>query len=234
MLSRQRQRPATLVDPTDPGQTGVFSDPANQFAEIYGSAKVGEARMFVVAMVAVSVAVIASVGMVITAQNNVAIPFYVPVSNDLGVVSRPVRMENVTPDQAVMKAELGKWATKVFTIDAALTPQHFREANLWTKGLGTSQFTEFRVKQNVVERMTKDASLQRRVDIKAVDVSQPGIAFVHLRTQEAQGNNANAATASYRLTLKYERVPPKTEEEIQFNPLGIYITSMNVVEEAGK
>ena len=195
---------------------------------------VGQQRMFVVADLMTLVAVVAIVGIIFQAQNNVAVPWIVEVSRDQGVVAKPVRVENIRPSESVIKAELGRWAVKVFTIDAQRSNLMFRDANLWTKGLGTAQFTEFRVKQNVVERMTKDSSLQRTVEIKSVDASQSGVAFVFLKTQEAQGTNANAAATSYRLTLKYEIVPPKSEEEIQTNPLGIYITSMNVSEEGAR
>ncbi len=134
----------------------------------------------------------------------------------------------------MIKAELAKWTQKVFTIDSTLTPQLFREANVMTKGLGTAQFTEFRVKENVIERMTKDASFQRKAEIRSVDASQPGVAFVFVSTQEAQGTNSNAGSASYRVTLKYELLPPRKEQDILSNPLGLFITSMNVTEEGAR
>ena len=100
-----------------------------------------------------------------------------------------------------------------------------------TKGLGTQQFTEFRVKQNVIDRVTKDSTLQRKVTVSSVDVSQAGIAFIFLSTQEAHGTDANTGSARFRITLKYELVPPDTESALLANPLGIYITSLNVIEE---
>jgi len=102
-----------------------------------------------------------------------------------------------------------------------------------TKGLGEAQFTEFRITQNVVERMTKDPTLQRKASVASVDVSQRGVAFVFVSTQEARGTSANAATSRFRMTLKFELETPKTEAEILANPLGIYVTSMNVSEEGG-
>jgi len=73
--------------------------------------------------------------------------------------------------------------------------------------------------------------LQRRATVNSVDVSQAGVAFIFLSTQEAQGSNANSATGAYRVTLKYEIIPPNTEADILVNPLGLYITSMNVTDE---
>ncbi len=209
---------------------GLYSEAANEFVEIYGRSKVGEQRMFLIAIASIGLAVAAFAMYVMNSRSNIAVPWYVPV-NERGVMSKPVRIEAVRPADAVVKAELARWITKVFTIDRQLSQKLFGEANVMTRGLGTEQFTEFRVKQNVTERMTKDATLQRRATVNSVDVSQPGVAFIFLTTQEAQGTNANSASGSYRVTLKYEIIPPSTEADILVNPLGLYITSMNVADE---
>lgn len=187
--------------------------------------------MFVVVILTIGLAVCAVVLLFINAQKSVAIPWLVEVNAEVGVVNKPVRIEAIKPSQAVIKAELSRWITKIFTIDNIQTPQLFREANTMTKGLGTQQFTEFRVKQNVIERVTKDSTLQRKVTVSSVDVSQAGIAFIFLSTQEAHGTDANTGSARFRITLKYELVPPDTERALLANPLGIYITSLNVIEE---
>lgn len=232
MFTKRKHQPNPAVSLSAPA--GVFDDAKGEFAEIYGTALVGGRRMFLLALIMGVVALAAVLGMWSLGGSNVAVPWIVEVSREQGVVSKPVRIENMRPADAFIQAELGKWATKVFTIDSALSNRLFSEANTWTKGLGTSQFTEFRVKQNVIDRMTKDPTLQRTVEVQSVDSSQPGVAFIFLRTQEAYGSNANAARSNFRVTVKYELVPPTTSAEIQANPLGIFITSMNVTEEGGK
>ena len=117
--------------------------------------------MFLLAGGAVCVTGVAIVALFLISQKSVAVPWLVEVSDTNGIVSKPVRIERVRPSDAVIKAELARWATKVFTIDKLLTPRYFREANVMTKGLGEAQFTEFRITQNVVDRMAKDATLQR-------------------------------------------------------------------------
>jgi type IV secretion system protein VirB5 len=210
---------------------GLYRDPKREFAEIYGGAMVGQHRMFLVSLLCVLLALGSFVAYVLNTRNNVAVPWLVEVNQTQGVINKPVRIEPVKPSDAVLKAELGRWVTKVFTIDRQLTQKLFGEANVMTRGLGTEQFTEFRVKQGITERLNKDASLQRRVPEVSVDVSQPGIAFIFLKTQESQGTTANSASASYRVTLKYELIPPSTEADILANPLGLYVTSLNVIEE---
>lgn len=213
--------------------SGVFDDAVDEFAEIYGSAKVAQQRMFMLAVLGVALAAGALIALWNISQKSVAVPWLVEVNPLTGVINKPVRIESVRPSDAVVKAEIAKWVTKVFTIDASLTPRYFREANQMTKGLGEAQFTEFRVKQDVIDRMTRDPSLQRKPTVTSVDVSQSGVAFVFVATQEAQGTNANSVSAKFRVTVKYEFIPPQTEADILKNPLGLYITSMNVSEEGG-
>lgn len=224
---------AALVNPSlgMRSPSGVHDDASGKFAEIYGGATVAQHRMFLVAAGAVVVALVSVVSLFSVARNNVAIPLVVEVAPGIGVVNKPVRIESVRPSDAVLKAELARWAVKVFTIDKELSPRYFREANAMTKGLGESQFTEFRIEQGVVERMTKDATLQRIPTVTSVDVSQPGVAFIFVTAKEARANTADAGSTQFRLTVKYEFIPPGTEAAIMVNPLGLFITSMNVSEE---
>ena len=214
-----------------PAPTGVHDEAAGKFAEIYGGAIVAQQRMFIVAMGSILLAIGCVAALFNVASNNVAVPVLVEVAPGVGVTNKPVRIEFVRPSESVLKAELARWAVKVFTIDRDLSPRYFREANVMTKGLGESQFTEFRVAQAVVERMAKDPSLQRIPTVTSVDTSQQGVAFIFVQTKEARGNTAVADTAQYRVTVKYELIPPATEEAIMANPLGLFITSMNVSEE---
>jgi type IV secretory pathway TrbF-like protein len=230
--SSKKNSPPLLA--TDPGRPdGMYEEVQQKFAEIYAGGAVNANRFFLMNIVLGLLLCGSLVGWFISAsKNNVAVPWLVEVNPETGTASRPVRVENVRPSEAVLKAQLADWTTKVFTIDKALTQGYFKAANIMTKGLGASQFAEFRVNQAVVERLAKEPYLQRLATVSSVDVaSQPGVAFIFVSTAESRGNNASAVTARWRVTLKYELISPKTEAEILANPLGIYVTSMNVSEE---
>jgi type IV secretory pathway TrbF-like protein len=231
--TKPKSKPLTLSE--IPGAPpGVFNDPAGEFAEVYGKSKVGEQRLFIVALLAIILSCGAVLALFITAQKSVTVPVLVEFNSDTGVVNKPVIIEHIRPTQAVIKAEIGRWATKILSIDSIQTPRMMREANAMTKGLGTQQYTEFRVKQNILERMTKDKTLERTVKVNSVDISQEGVAFVFVTTKEVKGTELNGPSARFRLTLKYELIPPQSEDEIMINPLGIYITAMNAIEEAAQ
>jgi type IV secretory pathway TrbF-like protein len=135
--------------------------------------------MFVIALMAIVLGMGAMIAMFINAQKSVAMPWIVEVNTTTGVVNKAVKIEAISPSQAVIKAELGRWSTKVFTLDKYLTPKYIREAHVMTKGLATNQFTEFRVAHKVYERIGKEVPVHRSVEITSVDTSsQPGMAFV--------------------------------------------------------
>jgi type IV secretory pathway TrbF-like protein len=209
----------------------MYDDAAGKFAEIYGPALVGNARMFVVACAALAVAVAAVGGMYQLSIKSTATPWLVEVSKDGGVLSKPVRIESIQPNRAVVKAELAKFIRQIFTLDIALTPRYFREANVMTSGLATTKFSEFRVLENVAQRLSKEPDMTRIPTVTSVDMSQEGIAFVFLSTEETRGAITGVAKSKWRVTLKYAMNPPKTEAEILENPLGLYITDLNITQE---
>lgn len=231
MFGRKKNtRQHTLAElPSAP--VGMYDEARDAFAEIYGSAMVGQARLFVVSCVMGAVAAVAVVGVILASNKNTAIPVLVETNAELGVVNKPVRIENIRPNAAVIKAELAKFATKVFTIDARLTPLYFREANVMTRGLATTQFSEFRISEDVLNRIAKEQAMSRTVSVNSVDTSQAGIAFVFLTTSENRQSSTGVVQLRWRVTLNYELTPPTTEAQILENPLGLFVTGMNIIRE---
>lgn len=210
---------------------GLFSEATDKFAEIYGSALVSQGRMFVLAVLMSLVAMFAVIAMFMLADKSTAVPWLVEFTEEGGIRNKPVKIESINPTQAVIKAELAKFIVNIFTIDKALTPRKFAEANVMTKGLATTQFTEFRASENVMQRLIKEPDVTRVANVSSVDVSTPGVAFVFLTTDEARGALTGMVKAKWRVTLKYELVPPKTEADLLANPLGLYVNAMNITQE---
>lgn len=227
--SKRAASPALSEHPERP--QGMYEEAKDQFVEIFGSSQVAAQRMFLAALLMGLVALVAVVGLYKVAQKSTVVPILVEVDPKTGTVNKPVRIESVRPNDAVIMAELGRWATKILTIDQVLSPLYFREAVVMTKDLGSSQYTDFRVSQKIVERMSKDKTLQRLATVSSVDISQPGVAFIFATTQESRGGSTGSDVARFRLTLKYELSPPRTLSDVMANPLGLYVTSMNVSEE---
>jgi len=211
----------------------AFGDGQGEFAEIYGSSKVASARFFILSLVAMGLALVAVGALLMLMPLKEVRPWVVEVNTTSGVVNRPVEVQKITPNVAVVKAELARWVEAVYTIDALRTPELYKYANSRSRDKAIGQFTEFRVRERTFERMQKEPGLVREVRVTSVDASQSGIAFVFLTTVERMGKEVSTAekTKNYRLTLHYQIDPAKSEIELLSNPLGIYVAFFNEAEE---
>jgi len=211
----------------------LYDEAAGKFSEIWGSATVGHTRMFVIAFLSVALA-IAAVGTVAALLPLKEIrPWIVEINPTSGVVSRPVQIERIDPNLAVVKSELARWAEAVYAIDPLRTSDALRWANERTADKALGQFTEFRVRERIYERMKREPDMVREVKITAVDATQRGTAFIFLTTTERVGSSSPTPdkVKRYRVTLNYRMVPPTEEEKLRANPLGLYVTFFSDAEE---
>ena len=211
----------------------AYEDGAQKFAEIYGSAMVNSGRMFVIAVIAILLAILA-VGAVmgLTPLKEVA-PYVIEVNSGTGLVNKPIEIQKITPNIAVVKAELAHWVEAVYAIDPLRTRDLYQYANVRARGKAIAQFSEFRVRERTFERLQKEQGLVREVQVTSVDASQNGVAFVFLKTRERTGNQSPDESKSrrFRLTIHYQLDPPTQEAELLANPLGVYVNYFNEIEE---
>lgn len=207
-------------------------DPKDEFAEIYGSAMLNSSRAFVLAGLLAVLAGGAVVGLYGVATSKVAIPWLVEYNSSGEMISKPVKLQIVTPPQAVVKAELAKWLEQVYTIDSKQTVRLFGEANRRASGKAIEQFRDFRVEQDIMRRLREQPDFIRVATVNSVDISQgEGLAFAYVSTKESAGTEAPGNPKTFRVTLQYQIRPPKTEAEIFANPLGLYVTFFNPIAE---
>ncbi|MDP3350471.1 MULTISPECIES: type IV secretion system protein [unclassified Hydrogenophaga] len=211
----------------------VFGDAAHQFGEIYGSSKVEATRWFLIAMLCLVLASSAVGALVLITPLKEVRPWVVEVNPTTGVVNRPVAVERIDPNLAVVKAELARWVEAVYAID----PQRSRESLRWAAeraaGKALGQFTEFRGRERIFERIRSEPEMVREVKITAVDASQRGTAFIFLTTTERVGSQPvnPEQVKRYRVTLNYQLTTATQEADLLENPLGIYVTYFSDAEE---
>lgn len=211
----------------------LYDDAAGKFAEIWGSAKVNEARMFIIAFGSVLMGLAGLGTALVVFPLKQIVPWVVEVNPGTGVVNRPIEIQRIEPNVAVIKSELARWAEAVYAIDPARSSELLRWANQRTADKAVGQFAEFRSRERIFERINREQDLVREVRVSSVDASRPGMAFIFLTTTERVGPAAPSAdkTKRWRITLNYKLVPAKQESEILSNPLGLYVTFFNDTEE---
>lgn len=224
LLGRKKQEDLAGL----PQSKHMYADPRDEFAEIYGSALVGQQRWFIVSLLMGVITLVSIFAYWQASRDKVAIPWLVEVNPATGTIARPVKMEAVTPNQAVIKAELAKWVEQAFTIDPKQSMQFLREATSKTNGKAVDQFRAFRVEHDIVNKINKEPNYLRFAKVATIDLTQRSLAFVYVKTHEVSypdGKEVNHK--SYRVRVDYALTPPKTEEEIFANPLGFVVTQFS-------
>lgn len=213
--------------------TSAYDDGANKFAEIYGSAMVNSGRLFVITVVSMLLAITAVGAVMVLTPLKEVTPYVIEVNSGSGLINKPIEVQKITPNIAVVKAELGRWAEAVYTIDPLRTNDLFKYANVRSRGKAIAQFAEFRAREQVFARLQREAGLVREVQVSSVDASQTGVAFIFLKTLERTGNQSaeDSKVKRYRLTLHYQLDSPREEAALLANPLGLYVNFFNEAEE---
>jgi type IV secretory pathway component VirB8 len=211
----------------------LYEQAEGKFAEIYGPALVAAQRSFLLAFgcVVLALASIAALAAVFPLKE--VRPWVVEVNPGTGVVHKPVQVDRVDPNMAVIKSELARWVEAVYMIDPLRTQEALRWANARAANKGVQQFAEFRAREKIYERMRAEPDMVREAKVTAVDASRKGTAFIYVTTTERVG--AAPPTPDkikrVRVTLNYALVPPTTEEALLANPLGLYVTFFSDAEE---
>jgi type IV secretory pathway component VirB8 len=211
----------------------VYEKGAAKFAEIYGSSKVEAARWFLMAILASLLAITAVATLAVVTPLKEVRPWVVEINPTTGIVNRPVQVERIDPNMAVVKAELARWVEAVYTIDPLRSSQLLRWANSRAADKAVGQFTEFRARERIFERIRGEADMVREVKVTAVDASVRGTAFIFITTTERVGSAPPAADKirRYRVTLNYRLTPATQEADLLANPLGILVTFFSDAEE---
>jgi type IV secretory pathway TrbF-like protein len=232
--TRTDRQPAAVYLKTAPNTpASLYEQAEGKFAEIYGSALVSANRSFLVAVgcIIVALASIASVATIFPLKE--VRPWVVEVNPTSGVVNKPVQIERIDPNTAVVKSELARWAEAVYMIDPLRSSEALRWANARTAEKAVGQFTEFRARERIYERMRTEPDMVREAKVAAVDVSRKGTAFIYVTTNErlAATGPEPAKSRRMRVTLNYRLVPPTQEADLLANPLGLYVTFFSDTEE---
>jgi type IV secretion system protein TrbF len=211
----------------------VLPGTAERFAEIYGSSKVQAQRWFLVAMASLALAFASLLGIVSLLPLKEVRPWVVEIEPATGLVNRPVEVIRVDPNAAVVKAELARWAEAVYTLDPLRSRELLRWANTRTADKAVAQFTEFRLRERIAERLSTEKQLVRQAKVTAVDASQNGTAFIFITTTERWGGPAPAGDVvrRFRVTVNYRLQVATQEADLLANPLGLFITHFADAEE---
>lgn len=159
-------------------------------------------------------------------------PYVVRVDDKTGAVqvSRQDEATAFKPGWIHRQFFLRRWAEDLFVINRVLTVQVTDpRAQQFLRGQNAiAQFDAFRKSDATYDRLAKDPSLVRDVEIESLTpvagTSNSAVATIKLTTRLG-GKSLDERRV---VTMFWIEIPPKTQEEAVTNPLGIYITDFRV------
>ena len=199
--------------------------------QLYGSAVVGSNRLFIVTLVVCITCIGQGIAIMSMLPLKTVVPYIVKVNNDGMVTSNPVEMSNYTPGDAEKKYFLSDWSVKLLTLDRYLTNKNLLDAYERVRDKATNEFADFVATNKPAEALKLDTQLTRGVKIRSVAFISEGAALVRLVTETRAGQGQSYIRKNMIITVHYTLVPPKTEQEIFSNPIGMYITHFSLSED---
>lgn len=157
------------------------------------------------------------------------VPWMVSVKDTGKVVGTAVETIKFEPDENAKRYFLKEWITKVFTLDRYLTEKYLIEAYNSVQGSAIPEFREFIDTNKPLVALRSDPSLVQNITIRSVSFLQDSGALIRIRIETR--TNGTIKYIDKLVTLHFSVIPPKTEQEIYTNPIGLYITHFAISED---
>lgn len=165
------------------------------------------------------------------------IPYFVVAKPDSGEVSvSTVAAQRFVPTDLNIKYFAARFIRELLTIDPYRTKSELLPAARMTVlSKGKTEFQQFLVNDHVLERMDRDPSLVRQVQIQRIIIlpGAPNVVSADVKLVTISSNSA-PVTLNKTLTLHYALMPVTDEKQALVNPIGFYVTQFEIDEELGQ
>jgi len=159
------------------------------------------------------------------------IPYFVETSSSGAVsVSQKVGQE-FKPEQNNIRYFINMWVRDSFSVDSRLTTElYFPEAYSMSRGNAIQEMRDYIIKNKIIEGITTNPNWKREPKISTVSFIADGVVLVRYSIYEIGQTSADNGK-KLAITIHYTLIPPTTEEEINHNPIGFFVTDFTINEE---
>ncbi len=212
----------------------------NEYFDITGQPHVNSARMFLIAVLAIVVAIVEGIALAKLPSENAVKPYVVFVNKDASEVStgRAAVMpaEKYEPEVGIIDRELFNFVKNMYTLNADAMPvaiQAHKDAYAFTRDRATAELRDFIDKrEQAYQRMKTTPGLIRTVVKKTMTHrSDAPVVLIRFTALERSRGQVEGIPRNYVMQVSYVRTQPMTKEQLELNPLGIYITHFDIQEE---
>lgn len=205
--------------------------------EQYGGVQVANGRIFIAALALAAVALGEAAAIVLMAPLKTVVPYVIQVDKSGAVSAASALARRYVPGQNEIAWGLSRWILDMLTIDRYLTGDPRRnnvlEAYAMTRGKAVAEFNDWFAAENPIRALAQDPSLTRVVHIRNWAAVHEGEMIFRVTTVRRSSGAKQGATENLMLSIHYIVVPPKTEQEIMTNPLGLFVTHFALQRDLG-
>ncbi|MBN2769049.1 MAG: conjugal transfer protein TrbF [Campylobacterales bacterium] len=209
-------------------QNTAYFDGRREWNERFGGSIKAAHTWKIVALISLIIAAVSVSGLAYMAGQNKLIPYIVEVDKLGGSVATHQVQQIAYNNPKVIKYNLAEFISNFKTIYS--DPKVQKETILKSYRYLTPSYSSF----NIVNNYFKDNSPFSRLEKEIVNVKMDSIVPINENTYQLDWHEEVFDKKGNKLRTDYFRasatiliVPPKTEEEIFRNPIGMYITDFN-------
>lgn len=217
----------------------AFEKARNEFYQSTGSTAVANGRLFVISMFLLAIVVILSATLYSVYPLKTTEPYVIAIDEARGVVAKSAgdvkRAVEYTPDRPVLEREIYSFVERLYAINADY-PKIVKDGHVvaysYTRGRAVTEFKAFMDSEQPYQRQTTTRGLIRNTEKKTISFREDGkLVLVRFRTNERTADQTVPVARDWLMTLQFAREQPTAKEVLDVNPLGLYVTHFEIVEE---
>jgi type IV secretory pathway TrbF-like protein len=216
----------------------AFLQARREYLEATGPAAVDRARLFVAVVLVSIVAIAEGIALWALIPLKTTEPYVIPVDSKGNIGKQAVEVQRAaeyTPERPVLERELYEFVERLYAINAdypkVVQDGHIK-AYAYTRGRAITEWKDFLAREQPYQRQAAHQGLIRTVEHRTTSFREDGrLVLIRFATLERSTDRPVPITREWLMTLQFVRQQPKDEVELRRNPLGIYITHFEIVEE---
>lgn len=198
---------------------------AQVWDERIGSARVQARNWRLMAFGCLLLAMLIAGGLVWRSAQSIVTPYVVEVDRSGQVRAVGEAAATYRPDDAQIAFHLAQFITRVrsLSVDPVVVRQNWLDAYNYTTDKGAGVLNDFARSNDPFARVGKES-----VTVQITSVVRASDASFNVRwTEQRFANGAPAGTERWNAVISIVLQPPRTEQRLRKNPLGIYVSGLS-------
>ncbi|WOS42958.1 conjugal transfer protein TrbF [Xanthomonas rydalmerensis] len=219
-FKRPRVRYGDTPQPATPYQAA-----AQAWDERIGSARVQAKNWRLMAFGCLSLALLMAGGLVWRSAQSIVTPYVVEVDRSGQVRAVGEAASTYRPDDAQIAYHLAQFITRVrsLSVDPVVVRQNWLDAYGYTTDKGAGLLNDFARSNDPFARVGKESVTVQITSVVRASDSSFNVRWIEQRF----ANGALAGTERWTAVVSIVLQPPRTEQRLRKNPLGIYVNGLS-------